>query len=120
MVVKHSNEYYLIANKNLSTKSVPTDDLLINDHIRDISLLKKDIDDDIFSLRNSNKKIMEQIDVLESDKYRLLTKINDNYDKHAGSFGMYHDSQDLYITKLLENYLLFIFICIIIYKIYKQ
>jgi len=114
MVVKHSKEYYLTANKNLSLKSSS------NDQIKDISLLKTDIDSDIFSLRDSNKKIMEQINVLESDNYRLLSKINNSDDKHAGSFGMYHDSQDLYITKLLENYLLFIVICIIIYKIYKS
>ena len=95
MVVKHSKEYYLTANKNLSMKSSS------NDQIKDISRLKTDIDSDIFSLQNSNKKIMEQISVLETDNYRLLSKIDRSDDKHSGSFGMYHDSQELYISKLL-------------------
>ena len=112
MVVKHSPDYYLASTKNIPVKSS------ISDQFNELSILKTDIDMDIDSVNESNKELMSQISVLESDNSYLMTAINNSADKRSGAIGMYHDSRDLYITKLLENYLLFISTGIVSYNIY--
>ena len=118
MVVLYSPKYYYIAISNLNSEnpSTASSTAPIHKTIRDLS---NNIASDIAVVDNDTAAIMSQVSALATDiaAARLITP---NEDKLRTSIGMYDDSQNLYITKLLENYLLFISICGIGYGIYNS
>ena len=118
MSINHTTDYYSTSMKNV-------EEILIKNPIsttqhKVLFNLKTDIDQDIISVSKSLNTILEQVSTLESDNALLVSKIQTLEDKREGSAGMYDDSRNLYNSKLLENSILFISICVLSYNIYKS
>ena len=109
MVVLYSPNYYYMAISNLTTPPIDAT----------IQTLSGNIDNDISAVNDNTIALLSQVDTLISD-IAASSSTNSNEDKLKTSISMYDDSRNLYITKLLENYLLFISICGVGYGIYKS
>lgn len=115
MAVLNSPEYYYAAISELNQHSSNSSIIdLSNNIVDDTNIVNFNI-----TLTRSQVETLS----LDNETYVYGSFVENgisNEDKIATSTGMYDDSRNLYITKLLENYLLFISICGISYGIYKS
>lgn len=86
----------------------------------DIFILKDHIQQDIKRVDITTNKTIVQITKLEKDNAILTLKLQGLENKREGALGLYDDSKELYNLKLLENWLMVLFITGIGYGIYKQ
>ena len=110
MAVLYTPQYYYMAISNL-TAHIPH-----ASSNQQTLQLKSNIDTDIANVDNTIDRLKTQLSALAAD----IDVSKTNKDNLRTSGGMYDDSRNLYITKLLENYLLFISICWVSYGIYKS
>jgi uncharacterized protein YaaN involved in tellurite resistance len=86
----------------------------------DIFILKDNIEQDIKRVDTTTNETIMQITKLEKDNAILALKLQELENKREGAIGLYDDSKELYNLKLLENWLMVLFISGIGYGIYKQ
>ena len=115
MAVLHSPQYYYTAISGLNPHSSS------QTHIQQLEDLNGNIDTDTNTIVIATNAMMSQLNEmsLAADGSTNQHGIS-NEDRITTSNGMYDDSRNLYITKLLENYLLFISICGVSYGIYNS
>ena len=110
MAVLYSPQYYYIAIRKLNEK------INISNRSEEKQELHDNINKDIITINASTNIIVNQLKTTNS----TFNESGSNEDNIKTHKGMYDDSRNLYITKLLENYLLFISICGVSYGIYKS
>jgi hypothetical protein len=110
MAVLYSPQYYYIAISKLNEK------INISNRSEKKQELRDNINKDIITIKASTDRIVNQLKRTDS----TINEPGSNEDQIKTHKGMYDDSRNLYITKLLENYLLFISICGVSYGIYKS
>lgn len=110
MAVLYSPQYYYIAIRKLNEK------INISNISEEKQELHDNINKDIITINASTDRIVNQLKTTNS----TINEPGSNEDQIKTHKGMYDDSRNLYITKLLENYLLFISICGVSYGIYKS
>lgn len=110
MAVLYSHQYYYIAISRLNEK------INISNRSEKKQELHDNINKDIITINASTNRIVNQLKRTNS----TINEPGSNEDQIKTHKGMYDDSRNLYITKLLENYLLFISICGVSYGIYKS
>lgn len=115
-IIKHSVNYYDTVIKNIESRLNSTTTV----EVSEILQIRTDIDSDIISINGNIKTKLDQITTLEMDNKILSSKIQALVDKREGSNGMYDDSRNLYNTKLIENSIIFLSICVICYNVYKS
>ena len=118
MTINHTVDYY--SNFIKTIESMLLNNPVSAENYKYFFNIETDLDNDIISVSKTIKTTLEQISTLESDNALLVSKVQTLGDKREGSSGMYDDSRSLYNFKLLENSILFISICAIIYNIYKS
>jgi hypothetical protein len=116
MAVSYSPQYYYtaISGLNSQSSSLTHTQQLIED-------LSGNIERDINTIDISTDIILSQVNEMSLNVDGSTTQRGISHeDRITTSNGMYNDSRNRYITKLLENYLLFISICGLSYGIYKS
>lgn len=119
MTVNHSLQYYSTAIKNAEENLLSNNPAILKEDHKTVLKLETDLAADIISQSNSLREMMTHLSKLEYDNKLLESNIRRLEDKREGAAGMYDDSHYLYKSKLLENSILFISICALIYNIYQ-
>lgn len=92
----------------------------VNKTSGDIFILKDNIKTDIESVDKTIKQTIKQISKLDTDNMKLIKTLQQLENERQSAIGMFDDSKERYNFKLLENWLMFVSICGICYKIYKM